>query len=285
MATTPHPSTLWETQELDLEAYMDRIGHDGPREPTLETLRTLQAAHLDAIPFEGLDSVLGRDVHIDLVSVQDKLIRRRRGGYCHEHNTLFATVLDRLGFRVTGRAARILMGADEHRIGPVSHSILSVEVDGVDHHVDVGVGNTGPRGPIPLVEGDQTATGPWVYRMERTDLGHWLLRLRRPGDWFNVLQFTEEPYYRADYAVHNFFSSKNPSSPFVRRIVVEHNGGHVRRSLADLKLSAFHPSGERHTQDLTPEEIPHVLRSVFDLHLPEEHEQALVARAHTLGTQ
>lgn len=171
MATTPHPSTLWETQELDLEAYMDRIGHDGPREPTLETLRTLQAAHLDAIPFEGLDSVLGRDVHIDLVSVQDKLIRRRRGGYCHEHNTLFATVLDRLGFRVTGRAARILMGADEHRIGPVSHSILSVEVDGVDHHVDVGVGNTGPRGPIPLVEGDQTATGPWVYRMERTDLG------------------------------------------------------------------------------------------------------------------
>src|SRR5699024_12064609 len=93
-----------------------------------------------------------------------------------------------------------------------------------------------PADLIPLVEGDQTATGPWVYRMERTDLGHWLLRLRRPGDWFNVLQFTEEPYYRADYAVHNFFSSKNPSSPFVRRIVVEHNGGHVRRSLADLKL-------------------------------------------------
>jgi len=124
-----------------------------------------------------------------------------------------------------------------------------------------------------------------VYRMERTDLGHWLLRLRRQDDWFNVLQFTEEPYYRADYAVYNFFSSKNPSSPFVRRIVVEHNGGHVRRSLADLKLSAFHPNGERQTQDLTPEEIPHVLRTVFDLHLPEEHEQALVARAHTLDTR
>ena len=52
MAATPHPSTLWEAQELELEAYMDRIGHHGPREPTLETLRTLQAAHLDAIPFE-----------------------------------------------------------------------------------------------------------------------------------------------------------------------------------------------------------------------------------------
>lgn len=279
---TPHPSTLWETEKLDLEAYMERIGYDGPREPTLETLRALQAAHLDAIPFEGLDSVLGWDVHIDLVSVQDKLVRRRRGGYCHEHNPLFATVLDRLGFRVTGRAARMLMGADEREIGTVGHTILSVELDGVDWHVDVGIGSTGPRGPLPLVEGSETTTGSWTYRVERTELDHWLLRLRRPDGWFNLVQFTEEPYYRADYVAHNFVSSKDPSSPFVGRIIVDHNGDHVRRSLADLRLSTFHPSGERQTRELTPEELPHVLRSVFDLHLPEEHERALVARAHTL---
>lgn len=41
---------------LDTQAYLDRIGYHGPLAPTAETLRTLQVAHLQTVPFEDLSS-------------------------------------------------------------------------------------------------------------------------------------------------------------------------------------------------------------------------------------
>ena len=38
---------------VDLDDYFKRIGYDGPREPTLETLRAIAVRHPDAIPFEN----------------------------------------------------------------------------------------------------------------------------------------------------------------------------------------------------------------------------------------
>jgi len=173
------------------------------------------------------------------------------------------------------------VGGDERVMGPVGHTVLSVVLDGADWHVDVGVGNFGPRGPLPLVDGAETATGPWEYRVERTDTGHWLLRLRRPEGWFNLMQFTEERYYRADIATHNYVASTDPGSPFTQQIIVQHNGDEVRRSLNGLTLTSYRPGGERTRREITPDELPETLSAVFGLDLPEEHLRALVAFART----
>ncbi|NZA27159.1 arylamine N-acetyltransferase [Luteimonas sp. SJ-92] len=274
-----HPSARWESAPLDLDGYLARIGHHGPLAPSLDTLRTLQAAHLDAIPFEGLDPYLGRPVPLDIESLQDKLVRRRRGGYCHEQNILFATVLDRLGFRVTGRSARMLMGADEREITEIGHTLLSVVIDGTDWHVDVGIGSAGPRGPIPLVEGGEFATGSWNYRIERSRLGHWLLRLRRAGGWFNLVHYTEERYYRADYADQNYVVATSPASPFVQRLIVQRNGADMRIALTDLVVTTHLPNGDKRTREIAPGQLPETLRSVFGLDLPGELERELVERA------
>ncbi|MBN6055703.1 arylamine N-acetyltransferase, partial [Nonomuraea sp. RK-328] len=100
----------WDIEKLDLDAYLTRIGRGAPRTPSAETLRSLHRAHVTSIPFENLDVVLGRGARIDLESLQHKLVGRRRGGYCHEHNLLFAAALERLGFRVTRHLARIRLG-------------------------------------------------------------------------------------------------------------------------------------------------------------------------------
>src|SRR5258706_15142470 len=91
---------------LDLDAYLSRIGHRGVHEPTLATLQALHLAHATHIPFENLDILLGRPIRIDLASLQAKLVFGGRGGYCFEQNTLFAAVLQELGFDVTLLAAR-----------------------------------------------------------------------------------------------------------------------------------------------------------------------------------
>jgi N-hydroxyarylamine O-acetyltransferase len=97
--------------ELDLDAYLERIGYEGRDEPTLEVLDALHLAHTTTIPFENLDILLGRPIRLDLPSLQDKLVRDRRGGYCFEHNTLFAAALEAVGFGVTRLGARVRIGA------------------------------------------------------------------------------------------------------------------------------------------------------------------------------
>ncbi|RUA22175.1 hypothetical protein DSL92_07160 [Billgrantia gudaonensis] len=99
--TLLHESATWEASPrprgLSGTARLPRVA-----DPSLETLRALQRAHLEAIPSRTWRSPSAGDP--DLASLQDKLVRRRRGGYCHEQNLLFGTVLDRLGFRVVPRA-------------------------------------------------------------------------------------------------------------------------------------------------------------------------------------
>jgi arylamine N-acetyltransferase len=90
----------WSVGKLDLDAYLARIGYAGPAGPSEEALTALHRAHLAAIPFENLDILLGRDIRVDLESIQAKLVYARRGGYCYEHGQLFGAALERLGFSV-----------------------------------------------------------------------------------------------------------------------------------------------------------------------------------------
>ena len=65
---------------IDLDDYFRRIGYGGSRAPTLETLRALHLRHALTIPFENLGPFLRRPVRLDLASLQQKLVRDRRGG-------------------------------------------------------------------------------------------------------------------------------------------------------------------------------------------------------------
>src|SRR5690349_15099497 len=126
---------------LDLDAYLDRIGYAGPRLPTRRVLEGLHLAHTTHVPFENLDILLGRPIRLDLDSLQAKLVRDRRGGYCFEQNTLFAAGLEQMGFAVTRLAARVRFGAS--RLLPRTHMLLRVDVEGEPFLADVGFGGSG----------------------------------------------------------------------------------------------------------------------------------------------
>jgi len=115
---------------LDLDAYFERIGYRGERTATLPTLQEIHRLHPAAIPFENLNPLLGLPVRLDLASIEAKLVRSRRGGYCFEHNLLLAEVLERLGFGVTRLAARVLWNQPEDARTARGHMLLAVAVDG-----------------------------------------------------------------------------------------------------------------------------------------------------------
>ncbi|WP_017595225.1 arylamine N-acetyltransferase family protein [Nocardiopsis potens] len=271
----PGPEYGWQSEEFDLDAYLERIGYRGPREATWEVLREVNRAHARAIPFENLDVLLGREISLDIADLQDKMVVRRRGGYCHEQNVLFATALDRLGFRVTGLSARLLFGRGLDVLRTVGHTILKVEADGGAWIADTGVGGVGPLEPVPLADGAVSHQGDWTYRLDDTPRG-WLLRYATAEGWFPLYYFSTAPFYRADYADHNYIASHHPRSPFHRMLTVQRNGLRERLVLTDRRLQTQTPSAAPADRHLDPEQIPQVLREVFGLHLPAEDERRLV---------
>src|SRR5882672_2815396 len=119
--------------------YLSRIGATLPSAPTLEVLRDLHVRHLRSVPFENLSIHLAERIELEEEVLVDKIIRRRRGGFCYELNGLFASLLSALGFQVTLLAARV--SGDDRRFGPLfDHLALVVDLD-ERWLVDVGFGS------------------------------------------------------------------------------------------------------------------------------------------------
>ncbi|WP_067717124.1 arylamine N-acetyltransferase family protein [Nocardia yamanashiensis] len=281
MTTPVDPSYRWNGDDLDLDGYLSRIGFTGERTPTLATLRELVGRHTTTVPFENLEIILGRGIPLDVESLQDKLIRRRRGGYCYENVGLFAAVLERLGFEFTGLSGRVTMGAPGLR--PPTHALLRVTPADDDRAwlCDVGFGS-GPLEPVELnPDRGEIALGAWRYRLELGSgaLGSELWTLHQFGrdGWIDRYTFTMNPQYRIDYAVGNHFVSTSPRSPFTMRPFVQRFGPEVHHQLDGTTWTLAHPDGTGETRELSAAELPKILSEVFDIDL-DDADAAVLAR-------
>jgi N-hydroxyarylamine O-acetyltransferase len=265
----------WGSDELDLGAYLERTGYHGLLEPTAATLAELHRRHVEAIPFENLEIMLGRPVDLDLARLQDKLVRRRRGGYCYEHNLLFAAVLERLGYAFTGLSARVTMGTGKLR--PLTHMCLRAEADGVAWLVDVGFGGDGLLEPIPMRAGQRVrqGAGGWEYALAEQSAGSWALRSLRPQGWLELYTFTLEARWPVDYLVFNWYTSTHPHSAFTHRPVVQKVGDDLRRSLVGSELTLIRPGWARETRTADPAALPEVVAADFGIELAPEDVEAL----------
>jgi N-hydroxyarylamine O-acetyltransferase len=197
-----------------IEEYLERLGCASRREPSPENLRALQRAHLERVPFENLDIHLGRPIALDLPALHDKIVRRRRGGFCYELNGLFAWLLGELGYRVTLLSGRVLDGG---RLGPeFDHLALLVEHEG-RWLVDVGFGDSFLE-PLALEPSRETGQ-PWSpYWLEERG-GVWRLVRRRDGEEVPQYQFTLAPRRLEDFAAMCRHHQTSPDSHFTRNVI------------------------------------------------------------------
>src|SRR5262249_24890074 len=171
---------------LNIAAYWQRRGYDGPLEPTLEVFKNLHRAHATHIPFENLDIMLGRPILLDLPSLEAKLVQARRGGYCFEQKTPFAAVLLHVGFDDTTLAAPCRL--NRTRTSPRRHMLLFVNVERTPFIADAGFGAAGILEPVEL-EADRTVEQfGWTYRLVKDGNG-WILQSRLNGSWLDQYEF------------------------------------------------------------------------------------------------
>ncbi|MFC8509465.1 arylamine N-acetyltransferase [Streptomyces sp. NPDC057411] len=269
---------MWSGEELDLDAYLARIGYTGELAPDLRTLRALHRAHVAAIPFENLDVALGRRIPLDVKSLQAKLVGRRRGGYCYEQNSLLAAALERIGFDVAGRGARNRTRGDA--LTAVTHAVLVVTVDGEQWLADTGFGWQGPLEPVPLVDGARVEQDGWTFGIAREDEGVHVLRSLRPQGWTDLYAFAPHTLYPVDFELMNHYSSSHPLSRFVGQVVALRPGSEVRRALVRSGLTSVRLDGTVEERSIGPEELIGTLSEVFGIELDAEEAAGLV-RLHS----
>lgn len=246
---------------MDIQAYLDRIGYRGPLDPTAETLRALQVAHLRTVPFENLSIHAGQPIVLDDESLFDKVVVRRRGGFCYELNGLFAALLRALGFRVTRLSARVARA--DGTFGPdFDHMALLVDLE-ERWLADVGFGDSF-RDPLRLDERGEQPEPPRAFRIDED--GDRLLLQRRDGageSWQPQYRFTLQAYEYPEYAGMCHFHQTSPESHFTRQTVCSLATPDGRVTLSGMKLITTR-NGEKQERVLASEEERAVLlRELF----------------------
>jgi len=252
--------------DFDLPAYLARIGYEGPLTPDCAALSGLLAAHMNSIHFENLDVLLGRPIRLDLESLQDKMVRGRRGGYCFEQATLFDAALRALGFKTTLRMARVtlVLAPDE---APRGHMIVVVDLPEGSFVADPGLGGLGCRAPVPLdgasvMDGDETNRIVFDGRrcMLKVESGG-----RKVDAWFSGLD--DDNW--VDFEVANYWFSTHPDSPMRRRLMLRAMtpGGRVTVMNRNVTIRANGQADARQLEDRVA--VRRLLQEVFGFDLPE----------------
>jgi N-hydroxyarylamine O-acetyltransferase len=245
----------------EVDGYLARIAYAGPREPTLAVLHDSHIAHLRGVPFENLSVRCGEAIVLEEGALFDKMVRRRRGGFCYELNGLFAAFLEALGFRVGRLAGRV--GVDGI---PFDHMALLVDLD-EPGLVDVGVGDSFLV-PLRLRSREPQDGGDWRrYRIADVE-GGLLLSRERDGTWERQYTFTVETWPLSAYAEGCRYHSTSPKSHFTQKTVVSRATEVGRVTMSDRRL-IFTERGARREVELADEaEVAQALREQFGIVLP-----------------
>ena len=254
---------------LDLGAYFARVGFDAPASPTLETLAALHERHAEAIPFENLSPFLGEPVRLDCAALQEKLVARERGGWCFEHNLLFAQVLEAIGFPVRRLAARVRWNVPPGVVTSRSHMLMQVMVAGEPWIADVGFGGQTLTAPLRLVAGVEQPTPHETYRLTPED-GGFVLEARMPEGWRALYFFEMHEQQLADYEVSNWYLANHPQSQFVTGIVAARAAPDRRHALRNARYAVHHRDGRTERRVIASvEEFRKVLEEELRIPLPD----------------
>ena len=267
------------TPPLDVDAYFERIGYDGPRSVSVDTLAAIHLHHPQAIPFENLNPFLRWPVALDVQSLQQKLVRDKRGGYCYEHNLLLSHVLRQLGFRVRELAARVLWNVPEGTVRPRSHMLLMIDLDDRPYIADVGFGGLTMTGPLRLEVDSVQRTPHEPFRLMKSD-DAFIMQAKCGESWRSLYVFDLQQQVLSDYEVVNWYLCNHPSSHFVTGLVAARPDRDRRYALRGKELTVYHMNGGTDRRLLTSaSELRESLEVTFRVTLPEGPElQAALER-------
>lgn len=267
---------------MDVQKYLSRIGFVCPAaelEQSLEVLRSVQTCHLMSVPFEDLTVHSGGRVRLELPLLYDKIVNRRRGGFCFENNGLFSWLLTQLGFQVTLISGQVRNSITGRYGPPFDHLIIVVTLEGRRWLVDVGFGSAGFSTPLSLEDSGPQEQGHRVYRIRKEAGGgmhflEWQQEENRgaDGDWVEIYKFTLDPRCLEDLTEMCQYHQSSPSSIFFCKscCTILKPAGRLTY-IGHRLITATYPDEktgrgfESITEELTDDQIPIILEEKFGI--------------------
>jgi N-hydroxyarylamine O-acetyltransferase len=249
---------------MNVDAYLKRIGYEGPRRSSIDVLRKLHRCHLYTVPFENLDIALEIPIILEPDRLYDKIVVRRRGGFCYELNGLFCELLLALGFDVSMLSGCVRR--DDGGFGPeFDHMLLKVKLPDL-WLADVGFGESFVD-PLPLRAGAQEAENGHLFGVTPENGGWELYRRDSDGTEVPLYRFSDIPHQLPEYVPMCEYHQSSPESSFTRRHICTIAKPDGRITLAGMRLIATKSGNRREALLTTEAELHDCLNEQFGMEL------------------
>jgi N-hydroxyarylamine O-acetyltransferase len=251
-----------KSTNFDLQSYFSRTGFHGSASADFATLKGMMRCQLFSVPFENLDVQAGKVVSLVPEEIYEKIVERRRGGYCYEVNGLFAMALDSLGFSYQFVAARPMTYPVRR---PKTHMVIVVTFDDGHWLCDLGFGSFGIREPINLRWLDREIRQDFdTFKLTMVSERDYLLQSLTDGAWKNLYEFNLCPQEWVDFEPANYLNSTHPDSIFVQNLMVVKQNESGKEVLTNYFFKTV-SEGRTVETKIRQEEIPSILLERFSL--------------------
>ena len=249
-----------------MKNYLKRINFEGEPKLDYATLSELQYKHFLSVPYENLDILKNIPLSLNIDDLYNKIVVRKRGGYCFELNALFNWFLREIGFKTTTYFARFLL--DETTIPMRRHRIMRVEIGNSFYLTDVGVGCVTPERPLKLIENEETEVRGITYKLKKDPFLGWVLYFMKNNEWRRLYSFTEEEQLEVDFVQPNFYCQYHADSIFNKQNMLAIRTETGKYTLdGDVFKTADTKGNITTVKKCTKDEIPGILKKYFGIEL------------------
>jgi arylamine N-acetyltransferase len=222
-------------KDREISKYLSRIKLDDCHS-SLEGLTKLQEHHMENIPFENLDIVVGRKIALDYPHLFDKIVLKKRGGYCFELNILYAELLKSLGFSSKPVLGRVWL-SNPKRTPPRNHLAHIVDLEGITYVTDVGFGGLISSIPLDINVSSPVSDKDGMVRVVPLVDHQFMIQRHNEKQWTNLYSFENVEISEEDIDISNYYMSTNPNSHFFHHKFVGRSTKEGRIGLFNNKIS------------------------------------------------
>lgn len=242
-----------------ISRFFQRIGMDPstPVEMTVNFLGKVQLNCVLNIAYENLDILEKKPLVLTPEALYDKIVTRGRGGYCFELNGLLTCMFREMGFSVSERFARFLLGEPE--VPMRRHRVTIVHMADGDYLCDIGVGLVAPRLPLRIEENTVQEQNGESYRFTRDERHGWILWELHHRQWREYICFNNDCAFDVDFLQPSFFCENHPDSPFNKEYMLAIKTETGRRTIDGRCYKVFEGETLVHIEEDISDERLHSL--------------------------
>jgi len=200
---------------MEVGKYLERINYQGETEVTIEVLHGLQKKHLLSVPFENLDIHYKIPIQLNPGNIFEKVVIRKRGGFCYELNSIFYELLRSIGFDVKMISARVFNQRQEVFSPEFDHLAIIANLDVVDYLVDVGFGEFAFQ-PLKIELNTTQNDERGKFRVDKYDDEHYKVSKQADEHWIPEYMFTLKERDLNEFTGMCQYNQSSPQSHFTQ---------------------------------------------------------------------